>query len=437
MLLFLTNYALFAQEFNQLDKFFNTLFENDKIMGSVAILKEGDLIYSKSVGYQFTNAAKNKPLSSQSKYRIGSITKTFTAVMVFQLIDEGKLQLDDKLLKFFPKVKNASKIEIRHLLNHSSGLYNITNEDDFSQWMLEPSTREQMLNRVYKHEVDFQPGERHEYSNTNFTLLGYILEQLEDDSYAEILTKRIAKPLKLSNTYSGGMIDVEHNECLSYTILDDGALEVAKQTNMSNPGGAGAIVSNPTDLVIFMNALFNGKLMTAHSFEAMTTISGGEYGSGILKGDKNGLTLFAHNGSIDRFNAMLLYIPEIKTAIALNTNALNFSMMPIMFNVIAAVTGEQVSIPSFETIALSPQNLKHYVGIYECEDLPFSLEFESDGKVLKGAPQGNDLKILSATKKDEFTLDTMGIVLKFNTSAQSLLLEQAGESPKKCLKNTK
>ena len=433
ILLLLFSQIAFTQStnYNQLDSFLDLLYQNDKIMGSMVILKDGKTVFEKSVGYQYLNENEKKTSSSKTKYRIGSITKTFTAVMIFQLIDEGKLKLNTKLFEYFPDVPNSKKIEIAHLLNHSSGLFNITADENFNEQ--EPTTQERMLSMIAKHDLDFQPGERHEYSNTNFVLLGYALERIENKPYGQVLEERITKPLSLKNTYYGSEIDITNNESLSYYYEDDNSLHEAKQAHLSNPGGAGGIVSNPSDLVAFIDSLFNDKLMSKNSFKTMTTIED-EYGSGILSAKKAGLTLFAHNGGIDFFQSMLVYIPELKTAIALNANALNYGMMPIMFNAINASIGEDIMMPSFKSIDLSSKELKKYEGTYECEELPFKLIFKTNGKILKGAPEGSNLKDLKPTKKDEFVLEALGVVLKFDLSTKTVLFNQSGETQKKCTK---
>jgi D-alanyl-D-alanine carboxypeptidase len=419
-----------AQNFEQLDQFLETLHTNNKLMGSLSISKNGTSIYNTSVGYQ-SNMSQQKTVNSiDTKYRIGSVTKTFTAVMLFQLLDEGKITLDTKLASFFPKINNANTITILNLLNHSSGLFNIPSDDNFDEH--NPISKENMLALIESHEVDFQPSEKNEYSNTNYILLGYILETIEGKSYKTILEERITNKLKLKNTYYGDEINSNNNEALSYYYNEDASLREAHQAHLSNPGGAGAIVSNPKDLVVFMDALFNNKLMSKKSFNIMTTIKG-EYGCGIMSAKKGGQTIFAHNGSIDAFKAMVIYIPETKTAIAFNANALDYALMPIVFNAMSAAEGEKIIMPNFDTISLTEEELKRYEGMYSCDGLPFNLIFKSNGKVLQGAPEGRDLKTLDAIKKDEFKLD-LGAILKFNLTEKTLLFNQTGESPKKCTK---
>lgn len=416
-----------AQNFNQLDQFLQILFDNDKIMGNLTITKDGNEIYNRSIGYQYINENGSKPITKNSKFRIGSITKTYTAVMIFQLIDEGKIKLDETLSNYFPQIPGSDKMTIANLLDHSSGLFNIAADDNFNEQV--ETTRVQMLAMMSKYKPDFVAGSKNDYSNTNYVLLGYILEAIEKASYSQVLNKRIVKKLGLKNTYFGSEINILDNECYSYYYEEDGSLHQANQAILTIPGGAGGIVSNPSEIVIFLNALFNGKLMSEKSFKIMTTIKD-EYGSGILSAKKNGMTIFAHNGTIDFFRSMYIYIPEHKIALAINTNALDYGLMPIMFNAIAAIKGEDLKMPSFNILVLSKAELNKYVGVYESNELPFNLVFKTDGKVLKGAPEGSDLKVLKATKKDEFVLESLGVTLNFNLESKTLLFMQPGEKPK-------
>ncbi|GGG44777.1 serine hydrolase domain-containing protein [Bizionia arctica] len=419
---------LTAQNFNQLDEFLETLYKNHKMMGNLTISKDGNTIYNKSVGYQVINGKESIPITDASKFRIGSITKTFTAVMIFQLIDEGKLKLEQPLSKYFPQIPGSESITIASMLNHSSGLFNIAQDENFNEEI--ETTREQMLSKISSHQLNFEVGEKHEYSNTNYVLLGYILEDVEKAPYSQILETRIVKTLNLKNTFFGSAINTTNNECLSYYYDDnDGSLHEANQAILTIPGGAGGIVSNPSDLVIFLNGLFQGKLMSEKSFNVMTTIND-EFGSGILSAKKNGMTIYAHNGTIDFFRSMYIYILDLDIAIALNTNALDYGLMPIMFNAIAAIKGEDLNMPSFKSAVLSESELNQYIGVYESDELPFNLVFESDGKVLKGAPEGSDMKVLKAINPDEFALESLGVTLIFNLEAKTLLFNQAGEAPK-------
>ena len=405
-------FSCFAQKpkFDQLDEFLEILSNNDKLMGLLAITKHNEEIFSKAVGYlDVSMEIKN---NSNTRFRIGSITKTFTAVMIFQLVDENKLKLDTPLAQFFPKIPNAAKINISHLLNHSSGLFNITNDANFSNWMTTPSTPELMLSRISSHQVDFEPGAQTEYSNTNYILLGYIIEALDGQSYTSSLQRRIVDKIGLNETSYGRPIEIQNNESRGYYKEED-VWEVSQETDMSNPGGAGAIVSTPSDLNKFMNALFNGELISESSFKIMKSSNNSEICHGLFHTTIEGNELYASEGSIDGFQSMLMYFPKDETSIAFTANALDYSKIRIMLAALATSNSKQVILPDFGKINLTDEELKVYEGTYKSEEVPFSLFFKIEGSTLMGSQDNINFKELTPTKQNQFTLDELGVVLDF------------------------
>ena len=292
LIILVTTCQCFSQEVNykSLDEFLNILEENNKLMATMTITKNDVEVFSKSVGY--SNVDLKKKNTSETKFRIGSITKTFTAVMIFQLIDEGRITLETPLTLFFPRISEASKITIAHLLSHSSGLYNITNDSEAAEWTLKASSRGDMLKRIKSYDLDFNPGEQTAYSNTNYMLLGYIIEILDKDIYMQALDRRIVKKIQLEHTYSGRIKNRAENESNSY-FAENKSWEMSSKTDMSNPGGAGVIVSTSEDLTTFMNALFDGRLISSSSLEAMKQTNNGELCHGIFYANMNGVDLYA------------------------------------------------------------------------------------------------------------------------------------------------
>lgn len=424
--------SCFAQQpnFEKLDEFLNILSDNDKLMGSMEITKNNDEIYFKSVGY--LDAYKEMKNNSKTKFRIGSITKTFTAVMIFQLIDENKLKLDTPLAQYFPDVPNATQIDVSNLLNHSSGLFNITEDQDVLNWMKNPSSQEEMLSRISSHTSDFEPGAKTEYSNTNYILLGYIIETLDERSYAASLQKRIVDKINLKDTFFGRPIDIKNNESRGY-YKEDELWKASEETDMSNPGGAGAIVSTPSDLNKFMNALFNGDLMSASSFRIMKSSNDPDICHGLVHAEVDGNEVFASEGGIDGFQSMLVYVPKDKISIALTANALDYSKMRIILSSLAAGYGKPIILPNFEKISLTEEQLQPYEGTYASEKAPFKLFFKVAGNTLLGSQDNINFKELTPTKQHQFTLDALGVildffpetgVLKFSQGAQPMIFER-------------
>ncbi|UZO80641.1 beta-lactamase family protein [Aquimarina sp. ERC-38] len=320
-------------------------------MGDITILKDGKKVYNKSVGYQYINEEQKKEITIASKFRVGSVTKTFTAVMIFQLLDENKIALNNKLSQYYPKIPSASKITIANLLSHRSGLFDITNDPTVEEWIYKPSSEKEMISRIVKHKAVFQPSEKTSYSNTNYILLGYILEQIEGKPYKTILQERITNKLGLKNTYVGSSIDIYKNECLSYRYEeeDNNALVKVAATDLSNPGGAGNIVSNTLDLTTFITALFNKNLITEESLKLMTTTADHkEFCYGIFYNSIKGLDVYASEGSIDRFQSALIYVPKTKVAIAFNSNALNYKKIMIVLYALDASQGKEITLPVFD-----------------------------------------------------------------------------------------
>src|ERR671916_3451428 len=166
----------------KLDRFFDRLAEKNQAMGSLTIAKDGKVIYSRAIGYSQINGSERKPATTATRYRVGSITKTFTAAMILQFVEEGKLKLSDTLDKFFPQIPNAGKITIAHLLTHRSGI-DFGKEPDFRAWSRNPRTKDEMLAFIAKGTPDFEPGEKRSYSNAGYVLLGFIVEKLDGKPY--------------------------------------------------------------------------------------------------------------------------------------------------------------------------------------------------------------------------------------------------------------
>ncbi len=417
--------AGFAQTLDKakLDKFLDTLAEKNKAMGSLAIAKDGKIIYTRAVGYSQINGTDKTPATEKTRYRIGSITKMFTAVMIFQLVEEGKLKLSDTLDKFYPQIPNASKITIEHLLRHRSGIHSFTGDADFRTWVTTPKTKEEMIAVIAKGKPVFEPGEKAAYSNPNYILLGYIVEKLGGKPYQEALKKRITSKIGLLDTYLGGKIDVKNNETFSYNFTESWKQSV--ETDPSIPGGAGAIVSTPADLTKFIKALFDLKLVSQESLDQMKIIKDG-YGLGMFQFPLDGKTALGHTGGIDSFNAALFYIPEEKIAVAYTSNGKVYSPNSIVLGVMDIFYNKPFTIPTFETVAVSAEVLDKYVGVYASEGFPLKITVKGEGEGLLAQESGQLGFPLEATAENKFKFESAGIVMKFDPAKEKIKLIQRG-----------
>jgi CubicO group peptidase (beta-lactamase class C family) len=407
----------------KLDSLFDILSANHQAMGSIAIAKEGKLIYERAIGYRVISASGQIPANSMTRYRIGSISKLFTATMIFQLVEDNKISLEETLDKYFPVIPNADRITISNLLNHRSGIHNFTNDPAYMTYNEMPKTQEEMIEIMAAGGSDFDPDTKAEYSNSNFVILGYILEKISGKSYAENLDKRITSKLELANTYVGQKTDPDQHEAFSYTLM--GQWNQYSETDMSIPGGAGAIVSTPGDLVKFIHGLFAGKLIAKESLEQMKTLKD-NYGMGIFQIPFYERSGYGHNGSIDAFTASLGYFPEDKIAIAYCTNGQVYPMNEIIVGALSAVFDKPYMIPSFTTITLSEEALDQYIGVYASPTLPVKLTVTRQEGSLFAQATGQMPFPLEATAMDKFKFDAAGIMIEFDRENNTLTLKQGG-----------
>ena len=334
----------FSQTFNakRLDSLFLLLQENNKYMGSIAISENGKTIYTKSIG--FDDVATSKKSGTNTKYRIGSISKTFTASLIFKAVEENKINLNQTIEKYFPTIKNSKTITISNLLNHRSGIHDFTNDPDYLKWNTQEQSRANMIEKIAVGNVVFEPDAKGQYSNYNYILLTFILEDVYKKPYSEILNQKIVKPLKLKNTYLGGKISLDNKECYSYSLK--GKWEKENETDMSIPLGAGAIVSNPTDLNLFIENLFSGKIVSPEHLNQMKTIKD-KYGMGILEFPYFERKSYGHNGAIDGFRAGLGYFPNEKLALAITSNGIGYDNNNILLCALSCYFSKPFTMPVF------------------------------------------------------------------------------------------
>lgn len=422
-------FAIFIQQgvaqkidISKLNEYFQVLEDNNKFMGSVAVAQNGEMIYSKVIGY--SSIDEHVVADVNTKYRIGSISKTFTAVLVFKALEEKRLDLEQTIDLYFPKIKNAEKIKIKHLLNHRSGIHNFTERLDYLNWYTTYHSEEDMVDLIINSENVFEPDSKAEYSNSNYVLLTYIVEKCFEKSYAQLVQTYIANPLGLENTYLGSKIDVSKNESQSYHFLGQWIQE--KETDISIPVGAGGIVSTPADLVKFSDALFNGKLLKTESLEQMMTLKDA-YGMGLFQipfYDKVG---YGHTGGIDGFRSMFVYFPDDNISFAIISNADNYNINIISISVLSAVFGLPFEVPIFTVFEVTSEELDKFLGVYSSTQIPLKITISKDNTTLIAQGTGQPSFPLEAVEKNKFKFDQIGLVLTFDPEQKTMILNQGGE----------
>ncbi len=406
---------------SKLNAYFNALDTHQKFMGSIAVSRDGKLLYAKSIGY--SDIDNKMSLNENTMFRIGSITKTFTATLVMKAVQHGILNLEQTIDRYFPPLEHADKITIRQLLYHRSGIRDFTGVEAYGSYMSQPKTKNEMLDIITALPSDFTPDSKFEYSNSNYVLLTYILEDIFKRPYASILKQYILDPAKLNHTYYGSAIDPHRNEAYSYSY--DGAWIKEPETHMSIPQGAGGIVSTPLDLIRFADALYSGKFLSEASMKEMKTFKD-QYGMGMIAVPFNEQIGYGHGGGIDGFSSLFYYFPQDRVAFALTSNGTNYNNNDISIAVLSAVYNLPIEIPVFTSYTVTADELEPLTGIYASEQIPVEITISSIENVLVAQGTNQPSFSLDATAPNKFKFDRAGIVLEFNAADKTMLLKQGG-----------
>ncbi|MBA5245959.1 beta-lactamase family protein [Marnyiella aurantia] len=342
-----------------LDSMLTHYQKNNAFSGSILLQKNGETIYKG----EFNNFPGEK-----EKYRIGSITKIFTSVMIFQLVEEGKLKLGSTLNTYFPTVKNADRITIAQMLNHTSGMFNYLEWDEYYDSKDKVFTKEAMLKIIQQGKPDFKPGKDSMYSNSGYLLLGYIIEQVTGKSYQENLKTRILDKVGLYNTYSETDPSQYSKRAASYKF-DGEKWSHEADTHPSFTYSAGNIVSTTEDLAKMMKALFSGKLVSMKTVDLMKQTNPQTHiGYGLFRTPIFGKAGFGHTGRIDEFHAGLAHIPEDKFTVAVLANGTNVKLNDIVVAVVSKYYGKNYKELDFTTYTDKNAAPTHiYEGVYNAK----------------------------------------------------------------------
>jgi CubicO group peptidase (beta-lactamase class C family) len=314
----LASYGQLQKEF---DSYFNKLASKNKAMGSFGIARDGKVVYQRAFGYSHIDPkVKANP---STKYWIGSISKTFTATIILQMVHEGKLSLDDSLARFYPDWPRADEISIEHLLRHQSGIHNFGEDRSGKYRDANPQTQKEIEEIMQNAEMDFDPGNRTDYNNANYFVLSMIAEVVDSSSFAEIVNWRIVAPLQLQNTYLKSKEEADTNEAHSYYW--QGGWNELPGRSLAHLKGVGSLVSTPNDLNAFFHALFQHRFFPDTILNEMIFMES-NMGMGLFKYPLGNRTCYGHAGEIAAFQSMAAYIPEEKMSFAL---CLNGSRIPL------------------------------------------------------------------------------------------------------------
>lgn len=299
---------------SKVHNYFSFLEMNDEYSGSILIAKEEKIIINR--GFGFANREHQVTNTAETKYRIGSITKQFTAMAITMLQEQGILKVEDKISKFIPSFRNGVHISIYQLLTHSSGIPNITRLPNIKELMRRPATTENTVSLIMDLELEFEPGYKFQYSNSGYILLAFIIEKTTGLSFGDFLYRHIFEPLGMTNSGCDNFKEIIPNRAQGYEF--DEKIVNADYIDMSFPTGGGNLYSTTGDLFKWDQSLYTEKLVTNKSLQAIFTPYFG-YGFGWFIKNDNNRNRIHHGGGIVGFkNEINRYVNERVTIIILN-----------------------------------------------------------------------------------------------------------------------
>jgi CubicO group peptidase (beta-lactamase class C family) len=329
-------YDTFAQtKAKKIDEMMSLYQQYRLFNGSVLVAENGKVIFKK--GYGFADMEWNIPNDSDTKFRLGSITKQFTSMLIMQLVEKGQIKLDGKLADYLPYYRKdtGEKVTIHHLLTHTSGIPSYTGLPRFFQDVSRnPYSVEEFITKYCSGDLEFEPGSTNRYNNSGYFLLGAIIEKVTGKTYEAVLKEKIFDPLSMKNTGYDHHESILPKRAAGYEKSFDGFVNAA-YLDMSLPYAAGALYSTTEDLYLWDQALYTEKLLSQKYKDIMFTpfLSDYAYGWGVRKtpieGRKDSLMTIAHGGGINGFSTLITRLIDDKHLIVLlnNTGGTNLGEM--------------------------------------------------------------------------------------------------------------
>jgi CubicO group peptidase (beta-lactamase class C family) len=404
------------------DEYVNAYFRNQNFNGAVLVARKGEILYEK--GFGFSDAEGKKMNDAQSVFQIGSVTKQFTAAIIMQLQQEKKLSVQDPLDKYIKGFPNGNRITIENLLTHTSGLYNYTNDTILMKSdVTRHYSKDEMLAIFKKYPADFEPGSKWNYSNTAYSLLGYIIQQVTGRPYEQEVRTRIFQPLGM--THSG----------FDFTNLRDGHktkgyFQIAGNSVLPSPivdstiaYSAGSMYSTLEDLLKWERSISSNQLLKEESWKKIFTPFMNHYGYGWGIDSLYGTGYMAHSGGIHGYSSYIIRFPNEEVVVIAMDNSSSGALSRMSKGLAAIALGKPYTVPEVHTaIQVAPEILKTYVGEYELAP-NFTITISLEGNQLKAQGTGQPSTEIYAEKENLFYVKVVAAKFEFVRDAQGKVSE--------------
>ncbi len=434
LLLALTTSSYAQDTSAKFDEYLTAITKQNQFTGSVLVARDGKILFSKAYG--LANQEFDIPNTLSTKFRLGSITKQFTAASILLLQERGKLSVQDPISKYIENCPEAWKpVTIHHLLTHTSGIPSYTDvksPEEFRQMSLQRVTPTNFVDSFKNKSLDFPVGEKMKYNNSGYFMLGHIIEKISGQSYETFVRENIFKPLKLENTGYDTHDKILKLRATGYSEVN-GKIVNSDYLDMSIPYAAGSLYSTVGDLFAWNEALFSDKLLSEKSRIAMMTPDKNNYAYGLNVNKLNNRAIVLHTGGINGFATVLLRLPEEKVTIAVLRNADFGKPDPgkIGRDLAAILLGDKYESPSAKTIAkVDPKIYDSYVGDYQlAPNFILTVTRQGDRLLTQATGQGQ-FEIFPLSENKFFPKEmeaTITFVKDESGKVTHLILQQNGE----------
>jgi len=429
--------GLCSQTTHEAEKYIDALVKKNLFSGSVLVAYKNKIILKKGYGkaiYEFD--IDNNP---NTKFRIGSLTKQFTAMSIMILAEKNKLNVNDKISKFLPEFPNGNKITIEHLLTHTSGIPDHTKLPSFNkERRVYPHKIMQTIDTFKNLPLQFSPGEKFKYSSSGYILLGYIIEKVSGISYQDFVANNIFKPLQMDDSGFEEMNKVIKSKANGYNLIN-GKIVKAAYRNISNAHASGALYSTIEDLYLWDRALYTDKLISYDSLKKMFTPYTKHYGYGWGIVNIFGQKMVGHNGDTEGFKSNISRFPDADLCIIVLSNLENASVGKIGVDLASMVleVSKNRSEPK-KVYKIDPAVLEDYIGEYELKK-NFIFTITKDGSQLYCQATGQGKLALYPESESVFFIKEIKAKISFirdkSDLVEKLVLHQGGrEIPAKKIK---
>lgn len=402
----------------KIDTLISTYAKLNKFNGTILITKSGHTIFEKAYGYR--NAEKHIKATTNDIFQLGSLTKSFTAVLIMKLVKEKKLSLNTRIITFFPAVHPEKEITIAQLLNHTSGIREELRNAEFRAKVLSGQrvSKQEMLGLYAAEPLDFEPGTEFSYSNSGYNLLGMVIEKLTGMSYGAAMYQSVFKPLGMSHSGFDYAQLKSSLKTKGYAYISSTRIVPAKVWDASTTYSSGGLYSNARDLAVWNRALKENKLISAASLNKSYTSVKGDYGYGWFIDSVAHRKMAYHAGNVEGSTSYFCRIPEDDICIIMLINQTSTTIESIGSKVIALLYGQKYSLPKpKQAITLTTDQVAKYVGKYDISDEYITTISLKDNQLFIATNHKPPVRML-AESASRFFIEDANMSLIFSTTAE-------------------